>query len=322
MYKWQTKIMIKYSIVIPIYKSEDCLEELLRQLTKVFSSSKKVYEIILVNDASPDNSWEIIKDLTGKYEQISAITMMRNVGQARAILCGLSYATGEIIITMDDDLQHRPDQLSILIEKLESTPELDCVFGCYKKKKHSGYRNFGSKVIKWINAKAFGLPNNIEASSLRIMRLSLVKAILQNTTQSPSITALIYQNSHNVISIPIEHSDRFAGVSNYTLSKQFKLAFDNICNVSTLPLKIVSLLGFVFCIIAILLSLIIFIRYTFGQIKVPGWTTVVVLISFFSGIILLSLGIQGEYLVRILQEVKGGTLYTPRKIIGKIANEK
>ena len=133
---------------------------------------------------------------------------------------------------------------------------------------------------------------------------------------------MIYQNTHNVISIPIEHSERFAGVSNYTLAKQFKLAFDNICNVSTLPLKIVSLLGFVFCIIAVLLSAVIFTRYLFGQIKVPGWTTVVILISFFSGVILLSLGIQGEYLVRILQEVKGGTIYTPRKIIGRIANEK
>ena len=314
--------MIKYSIIIPVYKSEECLEELLRQLADVFSPISKEYEIILVNDASPDNSWKVIEKLVNEYEQLSAITMMRNVGQARATLCGFSYATGEIVITMDDDLQHRPDQLPILIEKLESTPELDCVFGSYRKKKHAGYRNIGSKVIKWINAKAFGLPSNIEASSFRVMRLSLAKAILQNTTKNPSITALIYQNTHNVISIPIEHSDRFAGVSNYTLAKQFKLAFDNICNVSTLPLKIVSLLGFVFCIIAVLLSAVIFTRYLFGQIKVPGWTTVVILISFFSGVILLSLGIQGEYLVRILQEVKGGTIYTPRKIIGRIANEK
>lgn len=304
------------SVVIPVYNSHDCLPELTRQLTEVLGQIGKRYEVILVDDASPDASWSTIESLARQFPCISAIRLMKNGGQAAATVCGMAECRGRIIVTMDDDLQHPPDQLPILLNALESSPETDCVLACFPDKKHAGYRNLGSKMIRWINARAFGLPKDIKSSGFRMMRRQVVEAILAHRTNSPAIGALLFNSTNRVLSVPVEHSERYAGSSNYSLSKQFRLALDNICNVSMLPLRIVSAMGWALCLFSILLVVCVLYRYFSGRIGVAGWTTVVVLLLFFSGTILLSLGVVGEYLVRILREVRGWPRFVTRDKIG------
>lgn len=304
------------SIVIPVYNSSGCLSELVRQLTKELEHLGNSYEVILVEDASPDNSWAVITELVPHYPHVSAIRLMRNVGQARATLCGLAQARGGIVVTMDDDLQHRPNQLPKLLETLDTRPDIDCVFGVFKRKRHSAYRNLGSRVIRRLNSHGSGLPADTDYSSFRAMRRKVAEAILAHNTQNPVISYLIFSVTSHTTAISVEHDDRYSGLSNYTLGKQLRLALDNITNVSMLPLRAVSVMGFGACFLSLILVCVVMIRYFYHQITVPGWTTVIILISFFSGTILLSLGIIGEYLVRVLREVRGSPTYLVRERIG------
>lgn len=303
------------SIVIPVYRSGACLPELLRQLTRQLEEMDRPYEIVLVDDASPDDSWAVIKELVPGYSSVTAIRLMRNRGQAFATLCGLEHARGEIVVTMDDDLQHSPDQLPKLLDTLESDPEIDCVFAYFEQKQHAKYRNLGSRALRWVNARAFGLPRDLRASSFRAMRKPLAEAILRHQTLNPAIAALLYGSTRRIVSVPVEHAERFAGRSTYTLTKQFRLALDNICNVSMLPLRAVSLFGMGTCVFSAVLVAVFLYHYLIGHTEVAGWTSVVVLISFFSGVILLSLGVIGEYIVRILREVRGAPRYVERERI-------
>ena len=272
------------------------------------------FEIVLVDDASPDDSWSVIQGLAATTPNLHAIRLMRNSGQVKATLCGLSHARGEIVITMDDDLQHRPDQLPLMLAELESRPEIDCVFGVFPQKRHAKYRNVGSRVIQWVNKKAFGLSGKLRTSSFRCMRRPLVDVLLTHRTRTPSLLHMIMTSTSRIDWIEVEHADRYAGESNYTIERQLLLAFDNICSVSMLPLRFVSMLGGVSFCLGLAVAAHALIDKLTGSTTVSGWTTVVILVALFSGMILLSLGIIGEYLVRILREVKSGPLYQVREI--------
>ncbi len=304
---------LEITVVVPVYNSSACLEELLKLLTAQLESMGKSHEIILVEDCSPDNSWEVIKHLAPHYPNLRAFQLMRNSNQAKATLCGLAHARGEIVFTMDDDLQHRSDQMPKLIKALEHDPMADCVFGVFRQKKHTAYRNLGSRILRWLNYSAYNLPANTRTSSFRALRKSLVQVVIQHQTQTPSILALILESTKRIISVEVEHADRFAGESNYTFRRQFLLAFDNICNVSMLPLRLVTIMGIMFCALSLLMVLFVLIRYLTGNIGVAGWATVVILVSFFSGVIMLSLGIMGEYMFRIIREVRGSPPYLIRE---------
>ncbi len=310
---------VDISVVIPVYRSGDCLPELLRQLTDQLERMGGRYQVILVDDDSPDNTWDVVQELVPRYPRVTACRLMRNSGQARATLCGMNHAQGGIVVTMDDDLQHRPDQLPKLVDALESNPRVDCVFGYFEEKRHAGYRNLGSSIIRWVNARAFGLPRDIHSSSFRAMRKAVAAAIAMHETANPAIPALVYGTTRRIMSIPVEHAPRHAGESNYTLAKQIRLALDNICNVSMLPLRAVTAMGLAICFLGAVFVVNVLVRYMTGRIGVPGWTTVVILVSFFSGITLLSLGIIGEYMVRVLREVRGAPRYVEREIIGRSA---
>jgi dolichol-phosphate mannosyltransferase/undecaprenyl-phosphate 4-deoxy-4-formamido-L-arabinose transferase len=304
------------SVVIPVYNSADCLPELLKQVKRVLDQTGKTYEVILVDDASQDNSWSVLQNLAPLYPQMSAIRLTHNLGQAAATLVGLSHARGSVVVTMDDDLQHRPDQLFKLLDRLNKDPEIDCVFGYFEKKMHAWYRNVASKVIRAINASAIGLPKGVVSSGFRAMRRHVVQGILAQRMANPVIIVLLLKATSRVTSVPVEHAPRFAGRSNYTLRKQFRLAWDNMYNVTLLPLRLVSIFGMTVCVLSIFLVIWIIIRYLSGGITVPGWTTLVVLTSFFSGAILFSLGVLGEYMMRLFKDQQSASSVVERERIG------
>ena len=311
-----TESALHISVVIPVYNSSQCLAELLRQLTAQLEQIGRSYEIVMVEDSSPDDSWRVIEGLAARYPLLRAIRLMRNTGQAKATLCGLTQVHGQLVFTMDDDLQHRPDQMPALLQALESDPQLDCVFGVFKQKKHAWYRNIGSKAVHWLNKRAFDMPDNLQSSSFRLMRGTVARAVTAHHTENPAILGLILASTSRVQSVTVEHAERYAGRSNYGLGKQFRLAFDSICNVSMLPLRMVTFMGLLCCLLSMLMVVIVLVQYNMHHIGVAGWTTVVILVSFFSGVILLSLGVIGEYLMRIMREARGSPRFLIRQRVG------
>lgn len=305
------------SVVIPVYNASGSLSELLRQLVGVLSKSESGYEIILVDDCSPDNSWQVIQELALLYPQIRGFQLMHNEGQATATLCGMARAAGEIVVTMDDDLQHPPDQLPRLLETLKAHPEIDCVLGYFEEKHHAFYRNVGSALIRKINAAAFGLPASVRSSAFRALRRPVLDAIVNQRTMSAAMPALLFGTTRRVMSIPVDHAPRHAGKSSYSFGKQLALALDNICNATMLPLRLVSVLGLLMCALSMVLVVFYLTRYFMGIIQVAGWATVVLLLTFFSGVTLLSLGVFGEYLVRVLREVRQRPMYVVRETTGE-----
>lgn len=307
------KIQQTISVVIPVYNGGKTLQELIRRLNEVLSKCCPSFEFILVDDASQDHSWSVINSLSAEYNAIKGVQLMKNSGQANATLCGLGYCSNEIIITMDDDLQHIPEQIPLLIEPMISDPDIDCVFGIFKEKKHSLYRNIGSSLKSRLQKITFGLARDVKTSGFRVLRKHLARQLCQINTMNPSLAVLILNCTRNVLSVPVVHGNRCFGKSNYTVAKQLRLAFDNICSSSVLPLRIITFMGIGLCAVSLFMVVYFFIRYLFGYIGVQGWTTLVILISFYSGILLLSMGIFGEYLVRVLREVSHAPPYMVRR---------
>ena len=296
---------ISVSVVIPVYRSAACLPELVAQLTRTLDQRGENYELVFVDDASPDNSWEVIRSLAQKTPRLRAVRLMRNYGQHRATLYGLALARGAVVATMDDDLQHPPDQLPLLLDALAGHPDLDCVFGCAAEKHHARYRNWGSNLIRHLNARTFDLPHEVRSSSFRVLRQPVARALAECRTCNPALATMIYQITRQVRSIPVRHEARRTGSSNYTFYKQVRLALDYVCGTSLLPLHLVGVLGFTFCLFSMGYVAVILHRYFRDDIQLVGWTSTIILLSFSAGVILLALAIIGEYLVRILREVQG-----------------
>jgi glycosyltransferase involved in cell wall biosynthesis len=303
---------VKFSIIVPVYKSGLWLRELVQRLENALLPYGKTFEIILVNDASPDTvTWETIRSLCEEHSWVKGIDMLYNCGQFRAVICGMENARGEFIITMDDDLQHPPEEVPKLIDAMLSHSEADCVFGTYETKQHSGFRRIGTLLIYSLLDRLYNKPKHLRTTSFRLLHRRLVNAIVAYRGSHPQITPIILKSTKNIINIEVKHNPRPHGESGYSTKRLIQVTLDCIINVSTIPLKLVSSFGFITAGISFFIGGIYFIRYLFGQIGVKGFTTLTLLITFFSGCILLSIGILGEYIGRIIRELTG----LPRHIV-------
>ncbi|AOT69411.1 glycosyltransferase family 2 protein [Geosporobacter ferrireducens] len=216
-------MVIQISVVIPVYNSEKTLAELILRLTHTLQKLCTIqYEIILVDDHSQDDSYRELQRLKKHHPQIKLIQLERNFSQQNALMCGLHYAEGTFIITMDDDLQHPPEEIEKLLKKLEEG--YDVVFGIPIKKNHPKYRNVGTKLIRWLFNKICAKPSGVQVSSFRIMRRNIVKQLILNTTSFVYLAPIIFKVTSNVADIPVIHDQRKCGESNYnpyTLIKLF-----------------------------------------------------------------------------------------------------
>jgi polyisoprenyl-phosphate glycosyltransferase len=307
----------RISVVIPVYRSGRWLGDLARATADALRPQCREYEIIFVDDSSPDDTWEVVAALARANPKVKGLHLMYNEGQTRATLCGLAHASGDVVITMDDDFQHAPDEMQKLLAALLEHPDIDCVLGCFEEKHHLLYRNLGSRLIHKINERAFRLPPGVTSSAFRAMRRPIVDAILAHRSLNPALPVLIFGSTRRVMSIPVKHAERLGGRSSYTFGKQFRLAFDNVCNATLAPLRAVSAVGLVACGLSVLLVIYYGIEFARGNIRQPGFITIVLLLIFFSGAILLALGIMGEYMARVLREVSRRPLYIVRESAGE-----
>ena len=297
--------MKDFSIIIPVYKSTDSLNIIEKQLSDIFKNINKTYEIIFVND-SPNflpTANTLLELSTKKSNIIRSIKMRKNSGQQFAILVGLSHAKGKYVITMDDDLQHPSNEIIKMAEYIEKQ-KLDAVLALPKKgmKNHHWFRNFGSWIISIIDHYFLDTPKGIIKSPFKIIKYDIVKSMVRNYNSAPVISGLLFQITHNVENIYVEHSPRKFGNSNYSFIKLLGLLFNNIINYSAFPLKLLGITGLMILLLSILFIIFIFIRKIFLFIDYPGYASTVILISFFGGLNLFGIGIIGEYLFRIINE--------------------
>jgi Glycosyltransferases involved in cell wall biogenesis len=306
---------IQYSIVIPVYNSEKTLNELVSRLLAVMDSITDNYEIIFVDDCSIDKSWEKLNGLRACCNKIKIIHLLRNFGQHNALVCGLNYCSGEYVIMMDDDLQNPPEEIPRLIRKIEEGYWV--VYGKYTRKMHATSENFMSKIFHKFIHSVLAIPDDIYISNFVICRKEVAKNITRIKSAYPFITALIVKSAplNKIINTEVEHDPRKFGRSNYNFIRYAKISFNLLINYSSAPLKIIGIIGVLTSIISIGFGLWIIIEHlinpTYG---IMGWNSLMIAITFLGGAILMSIGIIGEYLRRILAEVSYAQPYVIEEI--------
>ncbi len=311
--------MCDYSVVIPCYRSGEWIEELVTRISDVFEARGETFEVILVNDASPDETWPSIQKAAENRGYVRGVNLLYNTGQYRATLCGLDRASGDYVLTMDDDLQHPPEEIPKLIQRMHEEPQLDCVLGKFPVKRHGPLRNLGSRMVSRLYEVVYQKPRDIVPSSFRLMTKRLAKSLLMHATVNPVINSLVFRNTRRIENVEVDHQPRTRGTSGYTFSRLVKIVIDNMFSVSSLPLRFVSILGLTSAALAFVLGVSYLIRHLIHPFGEPGFATIVLLIVFFGGMTLFSIGLVGEYMIRIMDEVKGRPWYVIRDEAGSQA---
>jgi glycosyltransferase involved in cell wall biosynthesis len=285
------------TVIVPVYNSELLLSELCERLSKVLPEVSDQYEVILVNDCSRDKSWDIISDLAARHPWICGINLMRNYGQHNALLCGIRAAKYEIIITIDDDLQHPPEEIPKLLAKLAEG--YDVVYGTPEREQHGFLRNIASQITKLALKSAMSAKIARDVSAFRVFRTTLRDAFASYQSSFISIDVLLTWGSTNFAATPVSHNPRPVGVSNYTFGKLVTHAFNMMTGFSAVPLQLASLTGFVFTLVGIAVLSYVIGRYLIQGSVVAGFPFLASIIAIFSGAQLFALGIIGEYLARM-----------------------
>lgn len=284
------------TVVIPCYNSEHTIEEVVDQTVVEIEKRKMRPQFVLVNDGSADRTFDALRRLAQKYPFVRALDLSKNFGQHNALMAALHHADGDYIMGMDDDLQTHPSQLHVLLDKLEE--DYDIVFGKYEQRKNNVFRTVGSwfntKTAEWLT----GRPKGVKTSSYWVAKRFVCTEILSYDAPYPDLQGLFFRVTNRAVSVTIEHFERQHGKSNYNLRRLVKLwlAFTNF---SVLPLRAAFLCGIFFAVCGFVGALYVFIRRILHPGIAMGWSSTMVVILFMSGLILLFLGIIGEYLGRL-----------------------
>jgi undecaprenyl-phosphate 4-deoxy-4-formamido-L-arabinose transferase len=294
------------SVVIPVYNGAQTVGPLVERLAAVLPSLAEFYETILVVDGSPDNSWEVVQQLAKKHPWVRGFNLIRNFGQHNALLCGVHAARYEIIVTMDDDLQHPPEEIHHLLEKLEEG--YDVVYGMPRRRPHAWWRILGSVLTKW--AIGFVAGNKVlrNVQAFRTFRTHLRQAF--ETYQGPEVMldAMLSWGTNRFASVDVDESPRAVGVSNYNIRKLIRMALLILTNFSTAPLRFASVMGFFFTLFGLIGLVYVLVVY-FVEGSVPGFPFLASAVIIFGGAQLFALGIIGEYLARLFERSSGRKPY-------------
>lgn len=302
------------SVVVPCYNSENSIREVVELTIEQFRSMKGYEcEFVLVNDNSRDATFDVIRELAQEYPCVHGINLMRNFGQHSALMCAMHYAQGDYLIGMDDDLQCHPSQIPTLIRKMEEG--FDVVYGVYRESKNGAIKNFTSWLNRVTARKLLGRPKGIRSSNFWIITKQIKDSVIQYTNYNPYVDALFTRMTTNIGNVTIEHHRREFGVSNYTLGKLVKLWLAYF-NYTVLPLRIVSAIGVATAIVGFVASAVTVIRKLVNPDILVGWASIICVLLVFFGLVLLTLGIIGEYLGNIVLSINS----TPQFIVREKVN--
>ena len=289
------------SVVIPVYKTSTTLFELVERILPVLTAQKCDFEIIFVDDGGVDESWAALTELHTKFDFVRVFRLSRNYGQHNAILFGTLQAKGDIIITMDDDLQHPPEVLPQLFDAL--TADVDVVYGSPKSGRHGFFRNVSSRLTKMVLQGVMGTENAQHVSALRIFRQKLVVSWRDLKSPLVNMDVLLTWVTDRFAYVLVDHHERKMGNSGYTFIKLLSHALNLVTGFSRLPLQIASIVGIMFAGFGFLIFLYVFIMWLTHEDSVPGFAFLASIISIFAGIQLISIGIMGEYISRMFDKV-------------------
>jgi len=282
------------------------------RLHTVLSGTNWKYEIIFVDDESHDNSWQLLCELQAKHPKtITAIQLMRNYGQHNALMAGFRQAKGELVVTMDDDLQNPPEEIPKLLKAITEN-NYDLVYGIYSSKKHEKWRNVGTLLVLTFYRIVFKA--NVAVTSFRVIRRNLLESIFTYNLNYTYIDGLLAWNTRRIGSAEVDHLPRRDGVSGYSLSKLLLLSLNLFTNFSILPLQIVSVIGLSTAVFGFLVGAYYLLLGLLSDITVPGYASTITSIMLLGGIQLIALGIIGEYVGRLHINVNRKPQYTIRQI--------
>jgi glycosyltransferase involved in cell wall biosynthesis len=290
-----------FSVVVPVHNSERSLEELYRRIEATFNAMGCSFEVVFVDDGSRDGSMEVLRSLHARNPgRVRVLSLYRNEGQQAALMCGFQHCAGDFVVTIDDDLQHSPEDIPALYSKLQEG--YDAVFGSYPRK--NGFlKNVGSRTVRRLVHRIFDPPQGLEMSAFRLIRRDVVEHIKAYRTSFPYLSGMILSTTPRVANAEVHHDERRYGRSGYTLPKLIKLSFNLLVNYSALPLKAIGWLGMGVSLVAFVAGGVFIIRQMLVGRAPEGWTSLAVLVSFFSGALFAMMFVMAEYLSRLLTEV-------------------
>lgn len=304
---------MEISIVIPVYGCRACLEDLHRRLTVSLAVITPEYEIILVNDACPQNSWERVKEIALRDPHVKGIDLSRNFGQIRAITAGLHYAEGEWVVVMDCDLQDKPEEIARLYAKAQEG--FDVVFSRRTARKDTFFKKVSSKFFHWIYAYFTGRGFDSLISNFCISRRTVIENYNRMGDQNRAFILFIRWMGFKSAVIDIDHANRASGQSSYTMRKQLALALEIITTQSNKPLVLSIKAGFTISSLALFYAIYVTINYFMHGVSVEGWTSTIVSIYFMGGVILAQIGILGLYIGYVFDQTKGRPIFIVRELV-------
>jgi polyisoprenyl-phosphate glycosyltransferase len=301
------------SIISPVYQAEKIVDDLVQEIIKNVSIITSDFEIILVEDGSPDNSWQKIAENCKKDNRIKGIKLSRNFGQHYAITAGLDHAKGTWIVVMDCDLQDRPEEIPNLYQKVQEG------FDVVLAKRNERKDNFFTKMFSWIFYKILsyltGVKYDTSIANFGIYHQKVIKAICKMRENMRVFPIMVKWVGFDIAYLEVKHASRIEGKSSYNFKKRMNLALDIILAYSDKPLRIIVKLGLSISFFSFLFAIVFFVRYLLGIITVAGYASVIISIWFFSGLIMMTLGIIGLYIGKIFENVKNRPIYVIDKII-------
>lgn len=304
------------SFVIPCYRSEQTICAVAEEISNTMAQLPGYdYEIVLVNDSSPDGTFKAISALAEKDSRITAVDLAKNFGQHAALMCGMSHSKGDIIVCLDDDGQTPADEVGKLLEKIEEG--YDVVYASYESKQHSGFRNLGSKVNSIMTEIMLGKPRELALTSYFAAKRFIIDEMLRYENCFPYVMGLVLRSTKNICNVPVNHRAREEGQSGYTLGKLLGLWMNGFTSFSIKPLRFATYFGTFTAFCGFIYALIIVIRYFTVHMAPLGWSSTTALLLIIGGIILVVLGLVGEYVGRIFMCVNAAPQYVERQVVKK-----
>lgn len=310
------------SFVIPCYRSEETLPGVIGEIKETMQKlNDYAYEVVLVNDCSPDHTFETIKKLCQENDHITGIDLARNFGQHNALMAGFHYVKGDIVICLDDDGQTPADEVDKLIAGIEQGA--DVVYAKYNHKHHSGFRNWGSHVNELMTRVMLGKPKELYLSSYFAARRFVVEEMIRYEYAYPYVIGLVLRTTKNIINVEVQHRDRQSGTSGYTIGKLLGLWFNGFTAFSVKPLRIATATGAVCAVLGFLYGIYTIIKKIFINPPnlVTGFSALMSMLVFIGGMLMLMLGLVGEYMGRMYISMNNSPQYVIREITGKDEEE-
>lgn len=305
---------MKISYVIPCYRSEKTLETVVNEIkVKMASLCQYEYEIILINDCSPDNTFDVISRLCAANKNIIGLDHAKNFGQHAALMAGFHFSSGDIVVCLDDDGQTPADEVDKLLAKIEEG--YDVVYAEYENKKHSPFRNIGSNINRKMTEVMLGKPKELYISSYFAAKRFVIDEMIKYQNAYPYVIGLVLRTTKNICNVNVTHRERMEGTSGYSFKKLVALWINGFTSFSVIPLRIASYGGIFVAILGFLYAIYTIITKIIDPNRIIGWSSTISILLILGGLILLVLGMIGEYIGRIYISLNNSPQYVIRSII-------